>query len=608
MLDNRLAENVERILLYFDLFDFPVHESELSAFLGEKNTKIAGVHDISGKLGFHISKDGYIVRDSKPWSLFSRKRANLRFRNTLPVIKKTVKYLSFLPFIRGVALTGSLSKKVAYGGEDFDFLLLVKKKRLWCVINIIQSLREHILARILPQWYKHTCCNVFLSVNQLGLPVRDHFTAVELATMKPLTAPKRFRELFSKNPWMRSRISALQCRWDFHMALPWWIKLIQRVGEVIFQFFFIGGNSRVLEHFLRRRNLLWNLPSLQDLGISIQYFENINRVFLRDANHIKLGDLMNDLFLNPRKIRYRGEIKTKFLRKKRTLSVNRSRNCHILLTHAYFLNLTHSEKKIMKPYVPLGPLSVCAYLREQGYTPEFYDTTFKTDWNAFEREISRYNTPVIGIYALEMTRKFAREMIRVCQRNHYIVVVGGPDPSNDPEYYLALGVDLVVQGEGEETVLEILKALYEDDRPVREIPGVITCETRGPKRAPFPDIDALPFPARDMVDFQQYFRTWKKHHGMTSLHLTTSRGCPYSCAWCSKPVFGNSFRHSLWEFVEHERMGFRCRNDADWIARLRYLLDHPRERARMGSRAREAAKRFSWEKILPQYRRMFDGL
>jgi radical SAM superfamily enzyme YgiQ (UPF0313 family) len=65
-------------------------------------------------------------------------------------------------------------------------------------------------------------------------------------------------------------------------------------------------------------------------------------------------------------------------------------------------------------------------------------------------------------------------------------------------------------------------------------------------------LDKLPEPARDLIDLGEYLHAWKNHHGFTSLHLITSRGCPFGCAWCSRAVFGRNYRLRDPELVAQE--------------------------------------------------------
>jgi anaerobic magnesium-protoporphyrin IX monomethyl ester cyclase len=129
------------------------------------------------------------------------------------------------------------------------------------------------------------------------------------------------------------------------------------------------------------------------------------------------------------------------------------------------------------------------------------------------------------------------------------VVVSGHDAADAPEIYLAAGADYVIVGEGELTLGELvarLEATPAGTPPaVDDIPGLVFRQ-RGMLRKTgarplLKDLDLLPLPAWDLVDVERYRRFWKQRHGYFSLNLVTTRGCPYLCNWCAKPVYGNTY-------------------------------------------------------------------
>jgi anaerobic magnesium-protoporphyrin IX monomethyl ester cyclase len=105
-------------------------------------------------------------------------------------------------------------------------------------------------------------------------------------------------------------------------------------------------------------------------------------------------------------------------------------------------------------------------------------------------------------------------------------------------------VDYVVRGEGEETLKELLAAL-DNNREVSEVQGIAfrrngeTMLTSA--RAVIRDLDALPLPAWDLIDIDAYRQIWLDHHGYFSLNIATTRGCPFKCNWCAKPIYGNRY-------------------------------------------------------------------
>src|ERR1019366_7815195 len=114
--------------------------------------------------------------------------------------------------------------------------------------------------------------------------------------------------------------------------------------------------------------------------------------------------------------------------------------------------------------------------------------------------------------------------------------------------YLAAGADVVVIGEGEITLEELLPALqshaldklHNIDGIAFQAPDGSVVRTK--PREQIKDIDAQPWPARELIDMSRYVDIWRQHHGMGSVSLITARGCPYHCKWCSHEVFGKTHR------------------------------------------------------------------
>ncbi len=219
----------------------------------------------------------------------------------------------------------------------------------------------------------------------------------------------------------------------------------------------------------------------------------------------------------------------------------------ILLTHGYFLYEDPKELQIMKPYPPLGILYICSHLRQQGLSAEVFDSTFSSRRELWD--LLRQGPPsILGVYANLMTRGNVIEILRVAKEAGWQTVVGGPEPGAYVSDYLAAGADVVVIGEGEITLEELVPIMQSsspeklhkvDGIAFKALDGAIV---RTKPREQIRDIDTQPWPARESIDMSRYVEVWRKHHGMGSVSLITARGCPYHCRWCSHEVFGKTHR------------------------------------------------------------------
>ena len=224
----------------------------------------------------------------------------------------------------------------------------------------------------------------------------------------------------------------------------------------------------------------------------------------------------------------------------------------ILLAHGYFLALDAAEQRVMRPHPPLGLLYLSSHLKGRGVAVGVFDATFRT-LEDFANTLERERPPVVGIAVNLMTKRNALKMIALAKRRGARVVIGGPDPPYHAESYLNAGADVVVIGEGELTLEELLpafaKATAGQARPadLSKINGIAFKSADGtviktPPRAQIADLDRQPYPDRDAIDIAEYLHAWRERHGVGTVSLITARGCPYTCTWCSRSVFGETHR------------------------------------------------------------------
>src|ERR1700741_3214969 len=144
----------------------------------------------------------------------------------------------------------------------------------------------------------------------------------------------------------------------------------------------------------------------------------------------------------------------------------------LLLTHGYFLYEDPKELQIMKPYPPLGLLYICSHLRGKGHSVEVFDSTFRTR-AALRARLHQGAPSVLGIYANLMTRPNVVSILREAKEAGWRTIVGGPEPGAYVDEYLEAGADVVVLGEGEITMEELLPALRQNsDSELSKVNGI----------------------------------------------------------------------------------------------------------------------------------------
>ncbi|MBC2843632.1 B12-binding domain-containing radical SAM protein [Winogradskyella flava] len=230
----------------------------------------------------------------------------------------------------------------------------------------------------------------------------------------------------------------------------------------------------------------------------------------------------------------------------------------ILLTHTYYIYEDVKEQSIMRPYAPLGLLYISAYLNEHKVENHVFDSTFysKEEQLNFIRE---KQPKVVAIYTNLMTKINVIKLIKTLKSDGQYgfpkVILGGPDITYNCENYLNTGADFLIIGEGEQTTLELYCAIFKNE-DYSNITGVAYLDKgnviKTAPRVKMKDLSELPLPNREAIPVEKYLDTWKTNHGMSSMTVSTQRGCPYTCKWCSTAVYGQSYRRRPAEMVAKE--------------------------------------------------------
>lgn len=254
-----------------------------------------------------------------------------------------------------------------------------------------------------------------------------------------------------------------------------------------------------------------------------------------------------------------------------------------ILTHGYFLAEDEKEQKIMRPYPPLGLLYVSAYLEQHNVDHQVFDSTFSTEKEWFDF-IKKYQPKVVALYTNLMTKVKILELIEKVKSEELLsktkILLGGPDVTYNWENYLNHGADFLVIGEGEESFLEFLNE-HNGQQDYSSILGLAYKNKSGgivknQSRIKIKDVDQLPVPNRKKIDLSPYLETWKIHHGKSTLNISTQRGCPYTCQWCSTAVYGQSYRRRSPKLVVDEIEGLiqQYQPDALWFVDDVFTVSH----------------------------------
>jgi len=213
----------------------------------------------------------------------------------------------------------------------------------------------------------------------------------------------------------------------------------------------------------------------------------------------------------------------------------------------------------MKPYAPLGILYISSYLNKNSIENYVYDSTFYSK-EAQLNFIAKKQPKAIAIYTNLMTKINVIKLVKILKNEAKYgfpkIILGGPDITYNCKNYLSTGVDFLIIGEGEQTTLEVYNAIT-NNQDYSEIHGIAYLEkdgslTKTPSRMRMKSLKELPLPNRAAIPIDKYLETWKTHHGKSSMTVSTQRGCPYTCKWCSTAVYGQSYRRRPPDLVAAE--------------------------------------------------------
>jgi len=251
----------------------------------------------------------------------------------------------------------------------------------------------------------------------------------------------------------------------------------------------------------------------------------------------------------------------------------------ILFSHSYFLRFDPKQWALGQPYPPLGTIYAAALMRENGYELSLFDNMFKHGPDEVEEAVNTQHPDFFVLYddgfnyltkmCLTNMREAAFSMCRMAKSKGCKVIVSSSDATDHFEDYLHAGADFVIIGEAEHTLLELTNHIKTGENRYADILGLAflkngqAIKTIG--RPVLKDLDSLPSPAWDLIDVEEYRESWMRHAGYFSLNMGTTRGCPFKCNWCAKPIYGNRYNSHSPQRVAQEMKMLKEKYKADHI-------------------------------------------
>jgi radical SAM superfamily enzyme YgiQ (UPF0313 family) len=263
----------------------------------------------------------------------------------------------------------------------------------------------------------------------------------------------------------------------------------------------------------------------------------------------------------------------------------------VVVTHTYHLPFDPKQLRKMQPYLPLGTLYAATALRDSGIAVAVFDSMLEQPSPHLNAVLEKQRPKIVVVYeddfnflskmCLTRMREVAWDIARAAGSIGAVAIAHGSDSTDNPALFLENGFHYVLCGEAEATLVALCGAVL-DGRPIPSLAGLVMCDDQGrlqrsaERRAENPAWSELSLPARDLVDLETYRAAWTRTHGYFSTNMVSSRGCPYHCNWCAKPISGNKFhlRPAAAVAEEMKRLKTAAGVDHIWFGDDVFALNH----------------------------------
>jgi len=254
----KLQQDIVRTLAYFDVFSYPLSSEQVKAFLPRNSVTLPQLEECLGSLaesGVVGREDGYYFLSDQPIAVVAdRIRSEQNAKRMMKRAHWVARFLKQVPFVRGIFLTGSLSKDVAGPSSDVDFMIVTASRRLWIAKMIITGIRRIFLFNSI----RYFCFNLFVTENGFLFAGQDIFNAIEIATTRVLWNEEAYRRFQAANSWIRHFLPNWKSQPSSPSCLPPETHLFQRGVERLMELFPLddvdAGLMRIARGYWKRRN------------------------------------------------------------------------------------------------------------------------------------------------------------------------------------------------------------------------------------------------------------------------------------------------------------------------------------------------------------------
>jgi len=199
---SEIKENILATLAYFDLFNYPLTSAEIYLFLKNRYDQNEYEDTVKCLVGsrsvFQFDRFYSLKNDA---TLIARRRAgNKKASELIKIAGKVSDMLIKFPYVRGIAISGSLSKNFADENSDIDLFIITAPNRLWIARTLMHAFKK---LTYLVNKQDYFCMNYYIDEQQLEIVEKTIYTAIEVVTLIPLQGDIQFERFYSANAWTR---------------------------------------------------------------------------------------------------------------------------------------------------------------------------------------------------------------------------------------------------------------------------------------------------------------------------------------------------------------------------------------------------------------------
>ena len=215
-------------LSYFDIFDYPITQTEVYQFLGRRCSQEElhnGLQQLTTENWIFKFDEFYTLQDNYDL-VIRRRKGNMQAREMMKTAEKIAGFLSGFPFVRGIAVSGSLSKNFADQNSDIDFFVITAKNRLWLARTFMHLFKKLTFLAKKQHWF---CMNYYIDEEMMQIREKNIYTATEVVTLLPLRGIHSFRKFYANNRWSRMYLPnhRLKVSYVEEVKKPWLKKLTE---------------------------------------------------------------------------------------------------------------------------------------------------------------------------------------------------------------------------------------------------------------------------------------------------------------------------------------------------------------------------------------------